>query len=370
MVAIGMSGHSAVFFNRRMFGAENIRLGPHSILAPSHRTDHDVPVLASLFFPHWARAFAEGNPWPTFATDDQAFMRGFLAGYTPGLPLWMRRLLWPIRVGGVLERHLQCVPVRQPSQMLAVELLRAAPDQPLDGQVPTELRAALIDRAITLRRPSPKLAADVLDGGYADLLWTEIERDTSGGDAEVWRTHLRAAVGDFRRLTMALRSGGSVVLFPEGELSEDGTIGPLKSGLASLARRGRARFVQPVAISYDPLTYGRTHAYVSVAAPLEPVPPRLTEVLTSALRRATTLSAGQIAAWNLLEGDGSPRALARGAEAWIARALADHRPIEPALLGPGRTSVLKIAHARALRRGATDTVITRLATELENIHSP
>ncbi len=370
MVAIGMSGHSAVFFNRRMFGAENIRLGPHSILAPSHRTDHDVPVLASLFFPYWARAFAEGNPWPTFATDDQAFMRGFLAGYTPGLPLWMRRLLWPIRVGGVLERHLQCVPVRQPSQMLAVELLRAAPDQPLDGQVPTELRAALIDRAITLRRPSPKLAADVLDGGYADLLWTEIERDTSGGDAEVWRTHLRAAVGDFRRLTTALRSGGSVVLFPEGELSEDGAIGPLKSGLASLARRGRARFVQPVAISYDPLTYGRTHAYVSVAAPLEPVPPRLTEVLTSALRRATTLSAGQIAAWNLLEGDGSPRALARGAEAWIARALADHRPIEPALLGPGRTSVLRIAHARALRRGATDTVITRLATELENIHSP
>jgi hypothetical protein len=122
-------------------------------------------------------------------------------------------------------------------------------------------------------------------------------------------------------------------------------------------------------MSYDPLTYGRTRAYVSVAPALDPVPPRLTAVLTAALRRATTLSPGQIAAWNLLEGDGSPRGLAAAAESWIARALADRRPIEPELLGPSRSSILRIAHARALRRGATDTVITRLATELESIHS-
>jgi 1-acyl-sn-glycerol-3-phosphate acyltransferase len=370
MVAIGMSGHASAFFRRHMFGAENIRLEPHSILAPSHRSDHDVPVLASLFFPYWARAFAEGKPWPTFATDDQAFMKGFLAGYTPGLPLWLRQLLWPIRVGGVLERHLQCVPVRQPSHMLAVELLRSVPDQPLDGQIPVELRAALNDRAVALRRPPPRLAADVLQGGYADLLWTEIDRDTSSADAEIWREHLRAAVGDFRRLVIALRSGGSVVLFPEGELSEDGKIGPLKSGLASLARRGRACLVQPVAISYDPLTYGRTRAYVSVAPALEPVPLRPTEVVTRALRRATVLSAGQIAAWNLVERDGSPGGLAATAESWISRALADGRPIDPGLRGPGRGSALRIAHARALGRGATDTVIVRLATELENIHSP
>ncbi len=365
-----MTGHVTTFFRTRLFGADRLRLEPGSIMAPSHRSDNDVPVLASLMIPFWTRTVAQGGQWPTFATLDEAFVRGFLAGYPPGLPIWLRRLLWPIRVGGVLERRLQCVPVREPWEMLLVELLRTAPEQPLDGQLPPGLKAALEQRAAKLGRARPLRAADVLSGAYADLLWTPVERDDVAADPEVWRSHTRAAIQDFRRLSTTLRARGMVVIFPEGELSPDGRIGPLKSGLASLARRGHASLVQPVAISYDPLTFGRTRAYVSIAEAIEPVPKRVSDVVTDAMRRATTLSPGQIAAWTLLEGGGTPRALAAAADQLINRAIAQGRPIEPGLRGSRRASLLRVAHAQARQRGPRDPVIARLATELRSIDPP
>jgi 1-acyl-sn-glycerol-3-phosphate acyltransferase len=365
-VAAGMTAYVGLRFRLRVFGLEHLRLEPGTIVAGNHRSDNDVPVLVTALYPYWARGVAAGAPWPTFATDDHAFLRGFLGGYPEGIPLWLRQLMWPIRVGGVLETHLQCVPVREPSRMRLVELLRADPEMALDGQLPPELRAALVRRAAERHRPAPLRAGDALRGLYADLLWTPVDRDRVVRHGEVWRQHLRSAVRDFRRLVQTLRSGGLVVIYPEGELSVDGRIGPLKPGLASLARRGRARRVQPLAISYDPLAASRPLAYISVAPAVEPVPGRLTDDVAEALKRATPLTAGQIVAWHLA---GKTSSLGVAAAEWIDRARADGRVIEPALIGPERHATLQRAHRRALRLGPSDPLIRRLAVELDDVQS-
>jgi 1-acyl-sn-glycerol-3-phosphate acyltransferase len=368
-VAAGMTAYVHLQFRPTVFGLANLRLEPGTIVAPNHRSDNDVPVLVAALYPHWAKAVARGAPWPTFAADDHAFLKGFLGGYPEHLPLWLRRLLWPIRVGGVLERHLQCVPVREPTRMRLVEVLRADPTLPLDGQLPPELRAALVRRAAQCRRPSPQRADDVLRGIYADLLWTVVDREQVGRHGDVWRDHLRAAVRDFKQLANALRSGGLVVIYPEGELSPDGRIAPLKPGLASLARRGRARLVQPVAVSYDPLAGGRARAYVSVAPAIDAAPGGLTDEVAHALRRATPLTAGQIVASQLVHGAALARELDVAAAGWIERARADERPIEPALRGPHRSALLRGVRRRALRLGPAHPVILRLASELDDAHS-
>jgi hypothetical protein len=368
-VAAGMTAYVRVRLRPRVFGLEHLRLEPGTIVAPNHRSDNDVPVLVAALYPQWARAVARGVPWPTFATDDHALQRGFLAGYPEHIPLWLRQLLWPIRVGGVLERNLQCVAVREPTRMLLAEVLRADRHMALDGQVPAELRAALARRAAERHRPPPERADDVLRGEYADLLWTAVERDQVARHGEVWRDHLRVAVRDFGQLVQTLESGGLVVMYPEGELSSDGRIGPLKPGLASLARRGRARWVQPVATCYDPLAGRRPRVYLSVAAPIVPQPGRLINDLTSALRRATPLTAGQIVAWHLSRGATSQTELDSAASHWIDRARAEQRPIEPALEGSRRRALLHGAYRRALRRGPADQVIRRLAVELDDANS-
>jgi 1-acyl-sn-glycerol-3-phosphate acyltransferase len=368
-VAAGMTAYVRLRLRPRVFGLERLSTEPGTILTPNHRSDNDVPVLAAAMYPRWAQAAACGGPWPTFATDEDLFQRGFLAGYPEGIPLWLRRLLWPINVGGVLERKLQCVPVREPTRMMLAELLRGDPRMALDGQVPPELRAALARRAAERGLPPPGHAADVLRGTYADLLWTPVDRDQMARHGEVWRGHLRAAVHDFGRLVQTLQSGGLVVIYPEGELSPDGRIGPMKPGLASLARKGRGRWVQPVATCYDPLAGRRPRVYVAVAPAIVPEPGGLLRDVARVLRRATPLTAGQIVAWQLGRGGASPAELDAVASDWIERAHADERPIEPLLEGPERRTTLQAALARALGRGAGDPVVERLAVELEDAHS-
>ena len=368
-VAAGMTVYIRLRLRPRVFGLERLHLEPGTIVAPNHRSDNDVPVLVAALYPRWARAVAQGLPWPTFATDDHALQPGFLAGYPEHIPLRLRQLLWPINVGPVLEKALQCVAVREPLRMRLAEVVRADPRMALDGRLPPELGAALARRAAERHRPPPERGADVLRGEYADLLWTPVERDQVACHGEVWRDHLRAAIGDFGRLAETLRSGGLVVMYPEGELSPDGRIGPLKPGLASLARRGRARWVQPMATCYDPLAGPRPRVYLSVAPPIVPERGRLIGDVTRALRRATPLTAGQIVTWQLGRGATSPAKLDAVAADWIDRARADQRPIEPALEGPERHAILHGAQRRALRRGSADPVIRRLAVELDDVHS-
>lgn len=369
-VGLGMMSYGQGVFRRRVFGLAQLALEPGTIVAPSHRSDHDVPVLMSVLYPHLAAAVARGVPWPTFAVRDDLLLPGFLSALLPHAPATVRRLLWPISFARPLERHLQCVPVREPAQMLVVELVRGAPSLPLDGLVPDEVAMALRARAAKLGLPEPRRAADVIDGAFADLLWTTMSRHQLPGAEQLWRERLRESVRDFRRLVASLQEGGIVVIFPEGDLSQNGEIGELRGGLVSLARRGRGRRVQPIAIAYDPLTRGRTLAYVSIAPPIETSAGRLQQAVSAALKAATPLTVGQIAAHVLVcEGPGSPAALTAAAQSWLARAYADRRPIEPALVRPGHERVLADAYRRASRRGADDPVVRRLARELESAHA-
>jgi hypothetical protein len=139
--------------------------------------------------------------------------------------------------------------------------------------------------------------------------------------------------------------------------------------MASLARRGRARWVQPVAICYDHLAGPRPSVYVSVAPAIEPTPGRLTDEVAVALRRATPLTAGQVVAWQLIRGAASLPEIEVAVADWIERARAGERPIEPALLGPARRAFVAGARRRALRVGPSDPLIGRLAAELEDANS-
>jgi hypothetical protein len=361
LAAAAMSAYVRTRFRLRVFGLEQLRLEPGTIVTPNHRSDADVPVLVSALVAPWSQAVTGAIPWPTFAARDHAFFPGFFAGY-PVLPLGARRLLWPARVGGLLEHRLQCVPMRDPARMRVVELLRYDPDQELEGRLPSDICEALARRADRLGLERPRHGRDVLNGRFADIVWTELARDATTGYEDIWRWHLRLAVLDFQRLGTALRAGGLVVIFPEGRLIPDGELGPLAAGVSSLVRRGRARLVQPVAISYDRLTAGRPRAYVSVA-PVVAAAPGVREAIAANVRRAIPLTAGQIAAVVLRRG-GSRSALSRAGHEWVSRAREVGRPMEPLLSGPLRTAALAHAFWQAERRGPDHPIVAGLAREL------
>lgn len=362
-----MTAYAHTGFRLRVFGLEHLEPEPGTVIVASHRSEQDVPVLLGAIYHRYAATAGRQGRWPWFAARDDLFLPGFLAGAPPGLPLVLRRALWPLAIGGVLEQGVRCMPVREPENMRLVELLRAAPERLLVGWLPGELYAAFAQRATRLHRPPPERARDVLDGGYADILWRMISEDTVPDSDDQWRRHLRTAVTDFKALIALVRRGEVVLIFPEGEPSDSGEIGLLRGGLTSLVRRGEPSSLLPIAIAYDPLGPGRTRAYVSVAPEFAPSSDGLRQTVRDALRRATPLTVGQLAASGFVEGL-TAWEVERFARGWLERAQGDGRPVAPELLSAQRTRALERAYARAAVLGRSHVTVRRLHRELQSAH--
>jgi 1-acyl-sn-glycerol-3-phosphate acyltransferase len=357
VVGTGMRAYAGTRFDVRTFGAERVRLDPGTIVVSTHRSDHDVPLICGTIYfatSMWRRRDVR----LAFAVRDDLFEPGFFGGYPYGLPLRLRRLLWPLSVGGSLERRLACIPIRSATTMRLVQLLRMAPALALD-RLPGDVAPAAERRAHELGLRRPEHGGSLLRPEYGDLLWRLVARrevDAPELD-ELWRRRAAAALEDFRRLVGVVRGGGRLLLFPEGRPSPDGEIGPLLPGLSALVRRSAAAFVQPVGLAYDPLAGRRTRAYVSYAEPFAvPQEGVAEERVLETLRAATPLTVGQLAAEAALDGGRVPDAVAAAA---VAQARASGRPVDPELLAAPRESLERAV--AAARRAPAET--TRLARE-------
>jgi 1-acyl-sn-glycerol-3-phosphate acyltransferase len=347
-VAFSLTGYARSRFRVRAIG-ERFELDPGGLIVSSHRSDSDVPVLVSLIY-----AQAHGRPRRRerklhFAVRDDLFLRGVFSGLAPGLPSSARRMLFPIGIGNVFGSAVPCHPIRSATRLRLVELLREHREAPLDELVGEELARGFHERGL----PRGARARDALSGRYADVLWRVCSPEELTGPLaeDSWFRRATAAASDFRALCELVRSGETLLIFPEGRPSPDGGLGPMQRGLAALMRRAKPQSLRPVGIAYDPLVGGRPYAYVGVGEPREPVADE-SEVLAQ-LRRATPLTAGQLVA----SGAGD-----RELDAAVEAAIADGRPVAPELLDPSRRR-RRLADARAASSGRD---VRRLAMEFRS----
>jgi len=83
-------------------------------------------------------------------------------------------------------------------------------------------------------------------------------------------------VGSFRHSVELLRNGEALVIFPEGNIFQDGCVQPLKPGMARIAlqaeasRPGMGLTIVPISIRYGaPVPHWRCDATVTIGAPLK-----------------------------------------------------------------------------------------------------
>jgi hypothetical protein len=211
----------------------------------------------------------------------------------------------------------------------------------------------------------------VLRGAYADLLWRPVGRETLAAAAfePVWERRRAASLAAVRGLVELMRSGESVLFFPEGRPSPDGAVGPLRDGFARLLSRGRPDAVQPIGIAYDPMTRGRTRAYLAFANRLDARSLGSDDDLLDALRRAMPLTCGQVVANELHEADEpdlEQATLDAALEGAVERAVACGRPVAPALLvAEGRARHVRDAVSWLVSEGvARRAAANRVAIDL------
>ena len=338
-VAAGMWLYSRAAFRVTVVGAAQPDLGPGTLLVSTHRRETDVPVLCPSLYGRgrlWRRRGALERV--SFAARDDMFLRGFFAGFPPALPVRARRVLFPVGVGPVLA-HMPVYPVRSASVARLSEAVRERPETPLAELVRGEVAESFRARAAALALPRPALAGDVLRGEYADLLWRPVSPGDVAGLEGFWSRRAAQAAADFRALVELVRAGGTLLVFPEGRPSPDGEIGPIQRGLAALVRRAEPRAVQPLALAYDPLTGGRTRAFISFGEPVPSPSGDVDAAVLALLRRTTPLTCGQLVAGHLASGDGA-RTPVRELEGALADAAegarSQGRNVEPDLLCPER----------------------------------
>jgi 1-acyl-sn-glycerol-3-phosphate acyltransferase len=338
LVGLGMRAYVRATFRLSILGAENAPLRPGMLIVATHRTDHDVPLMGSLLY-------LEGRAWrgPSrmhFASRDDLFERGALAGVAPGLPLPLARLLWRVVPAGGLAR-VRVHPIGRADLVAPAQALRAVdPTTVLDQVFSDALIRRLHERARKRGTRAPTTAGEALLPLYADILF----EGTGPEDLDsplldmFWRNRAREAVTHLRRLGELVRAGEPLVIFPEGGLSPDGGIGPLRRGFGVLARVSRPSAVLPVALAYDGLVTGRRpRLVVAVGRPFAPEAGQEEDDVLLVLRRLMPLTCGQVVAHAIAEAASRGETsigvddLERRLACEIERARNDGRPADPVL---------------------------------------
>ncbi|HET7567048.1 MAG TPA: hypothetical protein VFJ91_03595, partial [Gaiellaceae bacterium] len=263
LVGLGLTLYARLAFRLRTVGDE-LRLERSTLLVANHPRESDPAVLAgALFSTVHPRPFRP-HPLVHFMLRADLHERGFFAGMPRALPLWARRLLFPLGIGPILDGLLPCARIRTATTMLVADLVRAAPDAPLEELLPPDDVARLRERAERLGRPRPRLGRDADAGDYADLLWWVVRADDAPSPLaqELFGRRAGEARADLQHFVDLVRGGGTLLVSPEGRASPDGSLQPLRRGATLLVRRAKPERVRPLAVAYDPLTSGRTWAYV------------------------------------------------------------------------------------------------------------
>lgn len=343
-----MWAYSNAAFRIVVLGPRRFRLEPGTIITVTHRRETDVPVISPPLY-LGARLWRNVGDRMAFAARDDMFVRGFFAGFPEELSPRARKLLYRVGVGRMLPL-VQVHPIGSARLALVKDVLEEKPGSALDELLPGDLTGRFRARAAELGLPVPTRARDALRGEYADLLWRTVSREEAafGGLESLWARRTGQAARDFRFLVDLVRSGRSLVVFPEGRPSPEGEIGPLRRGVGALIRRARPRYLLPIALAYDPLVRGRTRALVAIGDASTPPAEDVEQAVLAQLRRTMPLTCGQFVASGLLAGrTPSPGGLADA----VTAARGEGRPIDPDLhTSEGRARRLAAALAEAERR--------------------
>ena len=340
-VALGMWAYVHAAFRVQVLGAAGFRVCRGDVLVATHRAESDVPLICPAVYVAGG-LWRPSRPRLRFAAREDMFDRGFFAGFPPGLSPRARRLLYPIRVGGILPCvRVHPLPYPTPTMLRLGRALESLPHStPLADVVPEAALAELAERAAEVGLPRPLTARDALKGEFADLLWRVYPRDELSAPAldEAWSRRTLFAGEQVRDLVELVRSGEPMLFFPEGRPSPDGSIGPLRRGLSLIVRRGRAGRLRAVSIAYDSHTRGRPHALLAFGEPFAPRTEDVDGQVLLALRRALPLTCGQVVARCLLDAARAGRTTIGTSELDLAlasevvRARSEGRPADQALL--------------------------------------
>ncbi len=252
-----------------IIGLKNYTGSPSTLVISNHKRDLDMLVIGPAL--HFGDRFPRPMVRPYFVAREDEFAPGFLATYY-NLPRWLNRtILYKLNISPVMYAF-RAYPMRQAYAFSTNQAFREVLQ--LEGNV--ELGTVVQESWLRNSADSLGLPINLLKSmAIKDFMnWRSLRVLRQKADSSMLQKNLcrrmRLSQGRVIRRQLEyfaniLNRGKTLFLAPEGELSPDGKLCPIRGSLNRLVKMSRqAVKILPMNISYDFMTTGRMKIFLNI----------------------------------------------------------------------------------------------------------
>ncbi len=297
---IGIKPH----FNLQVDGLDNYSETPSSLVVANHKRDLDSVLIASILYYH--NGFLPSSTPISFMAAENLFQPGFLASWIKG-PELLKKALQPLSLNYILRKlHAHPIGKLDFHSVPVHEALRIIKENDDDH----ELREIIKEEAL-------KNLLEESSFGSPDMTISEFfERegyprkkiDSRNFKSEFRKSVKKSKLGSVKdqlgQFVQLLNDGAILYITPEGTLTQNGMLGPLKDSLLILIDEADPDVtVVPTNITYDFTNTGKTRIFVNLGEEMRGLEEFDRQERSARLRRTilslTTINLGQLASYHL-----------------------------------------------------------------------
>lgn len=292
------------YFDLQVDGLDNYSESPSSLVVANHKRDLDSVLIASILYYH--NGFLPPSTPISFMADENLFQPGFLGNWIKG-PRLLKKALQPLSLGYIL-RKLHAYPIGKLDfhSVPVHDALRIIKENDDDHELKEIIKGEALEDLLeesSFGNPDMTISEFFEQEGYPRKK-IDSRNFKSEFRKAVKKSKLGAVKDQLGRFVQLMNDGAILYITPEGTLTQDGMLGPLKDSLLILIDEADPDVtVVPTNITYDFTNTGKTRIFVNLGEEIRGLEKFDRKERSSRLRKTilglTTINLGQLASYHL-----------------------------------------------------------------------
>jgi len=292
------------YFDLQVDGLDNYSESPSSLVVANHKRDLDSVLIATVLYYH--DGILPPSTPISFMADENLFQPGFLGNWIKG-PGLMKKALQPLSLSYILRRlHAHPIGKLDFHSVPVHDALRIIRENDDDHELREILKEEALDNLFeesSFGSPDMTISEFFEREGYPRKK-VDSRNFKSEFRKAVKKSKLGAVKDQLGKFVQLLNDGAILYITPEGTLTKNGMLGPLKDSLLILIDEADEDVtVVPTNITYDFTKPDKTKIFVNIGEEMtgleELSRKRKSNRLREAILGLTTVNLGQVASYRI-----------------------------------------------------------------------
>lgn len=292
------------YFDLQVDGLDNYSESPSSLVVANHKRDLDSVLIASILYYH--NGFLPPSTPVSFMADENLFQPGFLGNWIKG-PRLLKKALQPLSLSYILRKlHAHPIGKLDFHSVPVHDALRIIKENDDDHELRDIIKEEALEDLLeesSFGSPDMTISEFFEREGYPRKKVNSRNFKPEFRKA-VKRSKLSVVKGQLSKFIRLLNEGAILYITPEGTLTQNGMLGPLKDSLLILIDEADSEVtVVPTNITYDFTNTGKTRIFVNIGEEIRGLEELDRKERSTRLRKTilglTTINLGQLGSYRL-----------------------------------------------------------------------